>query len=80
MTEEDANYGELGLTEKQKDEAWDHVSMMQSDIEDKPAGKQLGELFKNADFTLGQKMYIAYIFGRTEDRYRELRHIEYDAQ
>lgn len=78
--EEDCKFGELGLTEEQRDRAWDYISGMQSDINEKLAGKQLGELFKDSDLTLGEKIYIAYIFGRTEDRYRKLREIEYDAQ
>lgn len=80
MTDDDCKFGELELTEEQKDEAWDHISMMRCDIRDKPSGKQLGQLLKDTDLTIGQKIYIAYIFGRTEDRYRELRDIEYDAQ
>lgn len=32
MTDEDCKFGELELTEEQKDEAWDHISMMQCDI------------------------------------------------
>lgn len=70
---------ELELTIEQSDTAWDYISGMQSDITEKSTGKQLRELFKNTDLTLGQKIYIAYIFGRTEDRYRELREIHSDS-
>jgi hypothetical protein len=80
MTDEECKYEELELTKEQRDEAWDYISGMQSDIEDNSSGKQLRELFKEKDLVIGQKIYIAYIFGRTEERYRELRDIEYDIQ
>ncbi len=79
MTDKGYKSEELELTVEQSDAAWDYISGMQSDITEKSAGKQLRELFKNTDLTLGQKIYIAYIFGRTEDRYRELRKIHSDS-
>lgn len=79
MTDKGYKSEELELTVEQSDIAWNYISDMQSDITEKSAGKQLRELFKNTDLTLGQKIYIAYIFGRTEDRYRELRKIHSDS-
>ena len=75
MTNKD-NFEELELTDHQMDDAWDYISGIQCDVTEKSTGEQLRELFKKTDFTLGQKIYIAYIFGRTEDRYREIRKIE----
>jgi hypothetical protein len=69
MTNE--RYDLFELTEEQRKDAWNYISDMQSDINEKAALEQLGELFKNPDLTMGQKIYIAYIFGRIEDKYRE---------
>ncbi len=79
MTDKGYKSEELELTVEQSDTAWDYISDMQSDITEESAGEQLRELFKNTDLTLGQKIYIAYVFGRTEDRYRELRKIHSDS-
>ena len=68
------------LTEDQSDEAWNYISEMQADIHEKSTCEMLGKIFKDKDLTLGQKMYIVYIFGRTEDANREFREIEADAR
>ena len=59
------------LTEEQRKGAWNYIHDMQSGMNEISAGEQLMELFKSQDLTLGQKIYVAYIFGRIEDRYRE---------
>lgn len=76
MADKEYNFEIFELTEDQRDVAWDYIKRMQDDITEKSTGEQLRKLFKKSDFTLGQKIYIAYIFGRTEDIYREFRKIE----
>ena len=76
MTNKICNFEELELSQDQSNGAWDYLSDMQSDITEKSTCEQLRKLFKNADLTLGQKIYIAYIFGRTEYIYREIHKIE----
>lgn len=74
------NFEDLELTEEQSIDARDYVSDMQVDINEKSAGEQLRKLFKDTDLTLGQKIYIAYIFGRTEDVYRNFLDIKRDTK
>ena len=79
--EELYKYKELGLTISQSDDAWNYLSTMQSDLTDgKSTGVQLKKLFEDSYLTFWQKIYIAYIFGRIEDKHSELQEIKTDSE
>lgn len=74
------NYEELELTENQCDNVWDAISQMQADMDKKTDGEQLKDLLKDEELTIGEKIYIAYIFGRVEDKWCEYQEIIDDAR
>ena len=74
-----SKYEEIGLTEDEKEDSWDYLSGMQSDLDEKSSGELLRKLFDEKHLTFGQKFYIAYIFGRLEENWTKNIDIEIDA-
>jgi hypothetical protein len=75
-----SNYEELGLTAEQKEESWDYLSEMQCYLDEKSSGELLKKLLDEKHLTFGQKFYMAYIFGRLEDKWIEYLDIQNDAE
>lgn len=80
MEDNASKYEELGLTVDQKDKAWNYISEMQFNTDEKTDGEQLKKLLDDDHFTFVQKLYIAYLFGRVKDKWEELMSIEADAE
>jgi len=80
MENEESKYGLLGLTDDEANWARDILSEKLSDIQEKSDGEILKELFNDVKLTSGQKFYIAYMFGRTRDKYFNYLETRFDTE
>lgn len=80
MENEESKYETLGLTVEEADWSRDILSGLLSDIGEKSDGEILKELLNDVKLTFGQKFYIAYMFGRSRDKWTELYKVQNDAE
>lgn len=80
MENEEFKYELIGLTDDEADRARDILSDRLSDIQEKSDGEILKVIFNDDILTFGQKLYIAYMFGRTRDKYSDYLETRFDAE
>lgn len=74
------NYKDIGLTDEEADRAFGLMSDLYSHMDEKYDGEILKELLEDDELTFKQKFYMAYMFGRTRDKWEEFVKISIDAQ
>jgi hypothetical protein len=74
------NYEELGMTDEEADVAFGIMSDLYSYMDEKTDGEILKGLLEDDELTFKQKFYMAYMFGRTRDKWFEFVNISTDAR
>lgn len=80
MENEESKHELIGLTDDEADRARDILSDRLSDIQEKSDGEILKVILNDDSLTFGQKFYIAYMFGRTRDKYFDYLEMRSDAE
>lgn len=53
MESDISKYEEIGLTEDEKEDSWDYLAEIQSDLDEKSSGELLRKLFDEKHLTFG---------------------------
>ncbi len=80
MENEKSKYESLGLADDEAESAMDTLSDILSDIQQKSDGEILKKIFDDNTLTFCQKFYVAYMFGRTRDKYFDYLKTRFDAE
>lgn len=78
--EEEYNYTYIGLTDEEAELAYQLTADLEADMDEKSDGEILKKLLEDDRLTIEQKIYIAYMFGRTRDKWEEFNNISQEAR
>lgn len=80
MENEEPNYIALGLTDEESDKAEILMGDLLSDLDDISDGEILNKLLNEEELKFNEKLYMAYMFGRTRDKWEEFQNVSADAK